>query len=123
MPIWKISGAWKPARLAALAGDVNRKGGHLPEQIPDEVELLLGNTEELPLFPYRVSYRRKGETPSTSSAEPGGSLEMLRLELFRYSHDPRHIDPREFHYQPGNEEIEELTPFYVQRFGAETKLR
>jgi hypothetical protein len=123
LPIWLVSGQWKPERLDALAEREPGKSRALPEQLPDRVELLLGRTEDiLPLFPYRVTYWR---TPSRGkndkSQEPLPPRELLTLEFFNVSR--KKMDPREFQYQPGDQDVQNLTPFYVQRYSGETKLR
>src|SRR5262249_46308652 len=123
MPVWIITGEWKRDRLAALAGDASRKAGRPPEQIPEQVELILGDTEVLPLFPYPLTHRHASEPDSRSKSAMPQWREMLRLELYNVTRDPTQIDPREFQFQPGDQEVEELTPFYVQRYSGETKLR
>jgi hypothetical protein len=124
LPIWTVSGQWKPERLAALTEQEAGKAGGLPEQLPDRVELVLGRTEAvLPLFPYRISYFRT--PPKEKNAAKDGAVpaprELLTLELFNVSRKP--IDPREFQYQPGDQDVKNLTPYYVQRLTGETKLR
>ena len=124
LPIWTTSGTWKPSRLATLAERNPKKPASLPEQLPDRVELVLGRTDDvLPLFPYRISYFR---TPSPDKnapqdAPPLAPRELLTLELFNVSRKP--IDPREFQYQPGDQDVKNLTPYYVQRLAGDTKLR
>jgi hypothetical protein len=46
---------------------------------------------------------------------------LLTLELFNVSRKP--IDAREFQYQPGDQDVKNLTPYYVERLSGETKLR
>jgi hypothetical protein len=123
LPTWIVQGEWKPEKLAALVGKEPGKIGAIPEQLPDRVELVLGRTEDiLPLFPYRITYWRtpaadkKGKEPAI-----GAPRELLTLELFNVSR--KAIDVREFQYQPGDQEVQELTQFYVQRYSGETKVR
>jgi len=124
LPIWIVAGEWKPERLATLAERELGKAARLPEQLPDRVELVLGRTEDvLPLFPYRITYWR---TPPTAAkggknAEPLAPRELLTLDLFNVSR--KRIDLREFQYQPGDQDVKDLTPYYVQRYSDETKLR
>jgi len=124
LPIWSISGEWKAEKLAALTGREPGKAGPLPDQLPDRVELVLGRTEDiLPLFPYRITYWRT--TPAHAKAAKDtvaeAPRELLTLELFNVSRKP--IDLREFQYQPGDQEVQDLTQHYVQRFSGDTKLR
>jgi hypothetical protein len=123
LPIWLVSGQWKPERLDALAEREPGKSRALPEQLPDRVELVLGRTEDvLPLFPYRVTYwRTPARGTNDKSQEPLAPRELLTLEFFNVSR--KKIDAREFQYQPGDQDVQNLTPFYVQRYSGETKLR
>ena len=121
LPIWNVSGDWKPQRLAALAGKEAKRADQLPEQLPDRVELVLGRTSDiLPLFPYRITYWRNGSQPTKDSParEPH---ELLTLELYNVSR--RAAEAREFDYQPGDQEVENLTSHYSQRFSGGTRHR
>ena len=73
----------------------------------------------LPLFPFRITYWRT--PPADSPQNQPTARELLTLELFNVSRKP--IEPREFQYQPGDQDVQNLTPFYVQRFSEDTKLR
>jgi hypothetical protein len=124
LPIWIVAGQWKAEKLAALTGRGPENPGAMPEQLPDRVELVLGRTEDIfPLFPYRITYWRSPEADPKASqhATPAAPRELLTLELFNVSRKP--IDMREFQYQPGDQEVQNLTPSYVQRFTSPTKLR
>src|SRR5262245_12152162 len=117
LPIWVLSGKWKPARLASLTG---KEGGKdLPDQIPDRVEVILDRSDKiLPLFPYRISYFR---APEASAARGDG--ELLTLELFNVRRVGP-IDPREFQYTPGEqEEVLDHTAAYIQQLGGDVKRR
>jgi len=77
----------------------------------------------LTLFPYRISYFRT-PTPDKNApqdAAPPAPRELLTLELFNVSRKP--IDPREFQYQPGDQDVKNLTQYYVQRLTGDNKLR
>ena len=121
LPIWVTSGQWKPERLEALTARAHGKKGALPEQLPDRVEVVLGRTEDvLPLFPFRITYWRTTATDK-SAKEQAQPRELLTLELFNVSR--KRIDPLEFQYQPGDQDVQNLTPFYVQRLNGDTKVR
>jgi hypothetical protein len=123
LPIWVVSGQWKPEKIAALTGREKGKAGPLPDQLPERVELVLGRSDDvLPLFPYRITYWRSAasDAKSAKDAQPQPPRELLTLELFNVSR--RGIDRREFEYQPGDQEVQDLTQHYVQRY-SETKLR
>jgi hypothetical protein len=124
LPIWVVQGEWKPERLATIAERPGGKVVALPEQLPDRVELVLGRTEDLlPLFPYRITYWRTplANAKRAKDVEDAAPRELLTLELFNVSR--KRIDLREFQYQPGDQDVKDLTPFYVQRLSGETKLR
>jgi hypothetical protein len=124
LPIWTTSGVWKPDRLATLTERDPKKAGSLPEQLPDRVELVLGRTDDvLPLFPYRISYFRTPapDKHAPKDAAPPAPRELLTLQLFNVSRKP--IDAREFQYQPGDQDVKNLTPYYVQRLTGDTRLR
>ena len=124
LPIWRVSGLWKPDRLATLTDRDPKKPSSLPEQLPDRVDLVLGRTDDvLPLFPYSISYFRTPapDKNAPKDAPPPGPRELLTLELFNVSRKP--IDPREFQYQPGDQDVKNLTQYYVQRMTGDTKLR
>jgi hypothetical protein len=123
LPIWVLEGRWKQGRLAALTGRANGATGNLPQQLPDRVEVVLDRSDEsLRLFPYRISYWRKA---SPSSGGRGGAAqdeELLALELFNVRRIGA-VDPREFEYSPGEQEVLDLTTAYIQQLGGERKLR
>ena len=79
--------------------------------------------EILPLFPYRITYWRKtsADAKAAKNAAKEAQRELLTLELFNVSR--KRIDLREFQYQPGDQDVQNLTPFYVQRYSGESKLR
>lgn len=118
LPIWRVAGHWKPEKLAALTGNDRSKPAKLPEQFPERVELILGRTSDvLPLFPFCLTYWRAESAGKAAPTE----RELLKLEFFNVSR--RAIEPREFDYQPGDQDVQNLTQTYVQRFTSETKLR
>ena len=120
LPIWVVSGRIKPDALAAMAGGAAAKAP--PEQLPDRVELVLGRTDEiLPLFPYRITYFQTPHAAKTDGGVPP-SHELLTLELFNV-HRKGDIDRREFHYNPGDQEVMDITAKTVQRWQGITKPR
>lgn len=107
LPVWIVEGKfdpeWKPATIP--------RG----EQIPDEVQLVLGRVEKvLPLFPYRVSYFRKPKKDDASTSAERKPL--MVIEFFGVSRSSE-VDPREFHYNPGDQEVEDLTTYYLDQLG------
>lgn len=113
LPIWVLTGKWKPARVAALSG---RESGQLPEQLPDRVEIVLDRSDKtLALFPYRISYWRSAEQKDKSSGD-APSRELLTLELFNVRRVGA-IDPREFLYDAEDQEVLNLTAARTQQLG------
>jgi hypothetical protein len=117
LPIWVIEGRWKPEQLAQISGrEAGRnQTGELPDQLPDVVRLTLGRTTSvLPLFPYRVAYLKQAKS-SGEDAKPAPLRELLTLELFNV-HRKGDIDEREFQYSPADQQVQDLTRAYLQRF-------
>lgn len=107
LPVWIVGGKfdpeWKPEKIPTGA------------QIPDEVELVLGRVEKvLPLFPYRISYYRKGKGDASGEAPPRTPL--MVLEFYGVSRSSE-VDPREFFYNPGDQEVADLTTLYLDQLG------
>jgi hypothetical protein len=127
---------------------VDRESGKivpLPEQLPNRVELVLrrpdppnpgrgfvephttgrGMVDVLPLFPYRITYRRvpAANRKAAKSAADAGPRELLTLEMFKVSNDEKRIDLSAFRYQPGDQDAQNLTTYYIQRFSGGSKLR
>jgi len=125
LPIWIVAGRWKPERLAALTNRDPAKLGALPEQLPDRVEIVLGRTiDHLPLFPFRITYRRTTSADPKSSALPPALGDLLTLDFFNVS-STRPIEEREFHYQPSDNDVDprDVTTAYVQRLGGEANAK
>jgi hypothetical protein len=128
LPIWTIEGRWKPDRLTALsvADPAKTDEAALPEQLPSRVRLILGrNTGVLPLFPYRVTYLRPAGEGQGRAGEGGSDpplREVVTLELFNVQRKDD-LDARQFDYNPGTQEFQDLTTAYIQRLSGESKLR
>jgi hypothetical protein len=130
LPIWVVEGHWKPDRLAHLnsASAAKKTAPKLPDQLPDQVEIILGRTKDvLPLFPYRITYTRTGEPTGTAGQGRGGEppvrKELLVLEFFNVFRKTD-IEAGLFEYNPGDQVVQDLTTAYVQRYSSsETKLR
>lgn len=110
IPAWVVRGRWKPAAIRAafpkLADQVLKgRWERLPEPVPHLVELVLGNDQDLPLFPYRISYLR------TSS---GGEVRIMDLEFFAVSMNTQ-IVPSDFQYDPGGQQVRDATEDAIAR--------
>jgi hypothetical protein len=117
LPVIVVRGRWQADKLAALRKTDKGTSKDFAEQLPDEVELVLGRADlaELPLFPYRVTYFKLPAEPGEGRG--GEALEqLLALELFNVQRNGS-LTPQEFDYQPGDQEVADLTQSYLQRLG------
>jgi|GEM_PF-5602113 len=122
MPVWIVEGEWKKERLDFLTSNKTPEDlSKLPQQLPTRVQLILGRVDHsFPLFPYRISYLRPRGGASGAgegSASEKNNLEPLcTLEFYGVYHTSD-IDPREFAYDPGDQEVADLTQLYMMRLG------
>jgi hypothetical protein len=122
LPVWIVEGEWKPEPLNYLTnGKTPKDLSKLPAQIPSRVELILGRVDHaFPLFPYRITYLRPRSSSSSEgddAAPSTGAMEPLcTLEFYGVFHTSE-IDPREFAYDPGDQEVADLTQQFMQRLG------
>jgi hypothetical protein len=120
LPVLVVRGTWKADRLAALRQTEKGPSKDRAEQLPDAVELVLGREDQpLPLFPYRITFLKadaKGQGGAGQGAKADSLRPMLTLELFNV-HRKGNLDPRQFDYQPGDQEVADLTQSYLQRLG------
>ncbi len=116
MPVWIVEGEMKAGLLEYLKS--HPKATANPAQIPTRVELILGRADQVfPLFPYRITYFRTPRASDDESAGAGGRVKPLcTLEFYGVYHTSD-IDPREFAYDPGDQEVADLTQQFMQRLG------
>ena len=127
-PVWQLTGHWKPSMLSQLmpglqAGMADRgraDPAKLPLHLPTEVVLALGRDDQMPLFPYRIEYRRRTPTP-TAASDAGVQLgatdrPIATMELFEVR---RYVDMdrRDFAFQPADEPVEDRTSAFLERLG------
>ena len=129
VPVWAVVGQWKPDKLDALlskaqasdaqppAADASMlKRKKLPERLPEEVLLLVGQADK---FPYRIEYR-KLETPQVlSTAGPSIPYQlsvrpMIVLEFSDVVFDAP-IASGQFDYAPGDADFEDQTTVILER--------
>jgi hypothetical protein len=125
VPVFAVVGHWRPERLAAIlakmqpnsadvapaTGDAQQSQPTIPERIPREVLLLVGQSD---MFPYRIEYRGL-ETPGPMSAE-GPAIPyqisghpMVALELSDIVFDAQ-IPPGQFEFIiPGDADMIDQT--------------
>jgi len=112
-PVWRLSGRWTPERLAEILPDQKdaiARGeppdlSALPPPLPEEVVLLLGQTD---LFPYRVEFHRPGSARRRV---------LLTMDLFDVAFDLP-VDPARFRYAPGDVSYADRTKEVVESLGA-----
>jgi len=109
LPVWKLLGTWKPARLAALLPDqadrlqqgLPVRWEKVPPHIPDQVLLFLGQED---LFPYEIQYRRKpsGRWTAWLSQVAWLQAKERRLAKLEFVELSLNVLPEteSFHYQP-----------------------
>lgn len=134
VPVFAVVGQWKPEKLAALLAknqENSADGGQpsnadsklnlhkakeLPERMPQEVLLLVGQAD---LFPYRIEYRRL-ETPTMDGGD-GTPIPyqlsvhpMVVLELSDVAFDAP-IAAGQFDYAPGDADWVDQTTAVLER--------
>lgn len=135
LAVFAVVGHWKPEKLAQLLGEASRESRvesqepeikrEIPERFPQEVLLLVGQSD---LLPYRVEYRRR-ETPA-----PAGNTEqivayqlsaapLVVLELAEIAIDPP-IAAGQFDYAPPSSvEWSDQTAILIQRLRKQRQAR
>jgi hypothetical protein len=134
VPVYAIVGQWKPEKLAALIAKVEEPGKEnaptkkakpvkIPERIPQEVLLLVGQAD---LFPYRIEYRQLEtpipNSPPSSGEGPGEGVipyqlsahPLVVLELSDVVFDAP-IPVGQFDYTPGDADWVDQTASLLER--------
>jgi hypothetical protein len=117
--VFAVVGHWRPEKLATLvpnAAQPSEAAVKLPDRLPQEVLLLVGQAD---LFPYRVEYRRL-ETPCPA-ATSGPTIPyqlsanpLAILELSNVTFDEQ-IQSGQFDYSPGEVEWVDHTAKLLDR--------
>lgn len=120
---WKLTGRWRAEQLVELlperedqlrAGNVPSTD-QLPEHLPDQVVLILGTDDRLPLFPHRIEYRRTLEIADNRPGESALSRPLAIVEFFHVEPQAE-IDLAIFTFQPDGEPVENLTGQFQERW-------
>jgi hypothetical protein len=112
VPVLIVRGKWKPAALKRLT---SAKPAELPAQLPHEVELTLGASEQAyPLFPYRIEYLRRDEPGQGRGDARGGTLALI--EFFEVS-QARDVDRGQFEFDSEDRDIDDVTMPYLRKLG------
>jgi hypothetical protein len=78
---------------------------------PDEVQVILSRDPQLPLFPYRIEYRKV--TPAKEEGAPPAIETLLVTEWYSIQTNQK-LDPRLFQFIPGDVEILDRTEQVTQ---------
>jgi hypothetical protein len=120
VPVWALSGRWKPAKLAARLPEVQDlyddqgqlQMKQLPQQLPDRVLLLLGQDD---LFPYHIDFRRtlSEEAPAEDTDDwYENSRSMVTMELFEVQFGAA-LDPLLFVCRLADTDVADETDRYL----------
>jgi hypothetical protein len=110
--VLRVRGRINREMRGQLLGDKKGQGG---EQIPDSIELTFGTDNALPLFPYRIEYLKRPSKGKDNELTP-----LLTLDFFS-AKVRRDIDPQQFEYFPGDQEVEDRTRLFLERLGFAVK--
>jgi hypothetical protein len=113
--VWLLEGSWQPSVLARLLPDQQERilNGQtpdldrLPSHLPTDVQVVLRQTD---LAPLRIDYRRISDA---RGAEAAGDRSLLCMEFYDIRHDIQ-LDERLFTYQPGTQDVQDLTDRYLE---------
>lgn len=112
LPVWVVQGTWAPPvadRKGDSAGGAKAKPSKGPT--PEKVTLTLSRDSRFPLFPYRIEYFPR----ATGKAGAGQGGPQSTIEFYDVRRLP-HVDPRQFEYLPGDQEVVDGTSAYVARW-------
>lgn len=124
LPVWKLRGTWRrghlvnllPAQREAIEAGQPADLGQLPEYLPHEVVLYLGQGD---LFPYKLEYRRADTSkkkPLPSFLHRPRTQTLLTLEIFEVRIDGP-LDPQSFVYRPSGQNVRDGTADYLKLLG------
>lgn len=130
-PVWVVAGVWKPEALETIAPEAaatwKAKGQcpieRLPAHLPDFVVVVLGQDARVPLFPYRIEFRRTiagslrvsgDEGRGSESSEASDTSELTSIDLFEVN-PKANLDPQQFVYNPGDQEVRDDTEKFLHR--------
>lgn len=133
-PVWELRGVWRPVPNGSSSSPANPSASAVPvtpivnlppvaatpnwSHVPDEVILVLGRDEMIPLFPYRIDFRRRAaeSEPGAGQGRSRTTRSMLVLEFFEVRRRPD-LEPRHFSFQVGDQAVEDRTDTYLRSLG------
>ena len=113
VPVWVIEGQWKPTKMpdGQPASQSNETAqatlAHQHTVRPDRVRLLLGRGRPVPLFPYRIVFYTERNKIKHS---------VVAIEFFDIRKMDQ-VDQAWFEYQPGDQDVEDITDDFLKQFG------
>jgi hypothetical protein len=118
--VWRLTGQWKRAQLikilpnqaATIESGQPADLSKLPEPLPDQVVVLLGQED---LFPYRFEYRRELTEKPSNPNEPT-SRPLVTMDLYEVSFNVP-IDATQFIYNPAGLQPIDQTQRYLDSLG------
>ena len=110
--VLRLRGQIKADLRSQLVSGSKGRGG---EQIPDALELILGTDQALPLFPYRLEYLKRPPKDKAGTLTPLLTLDFVSVKV------RSDLDPQQFEYYPGNQEVEDRTRLFLDRLGFQAK--
>ncbi|MEE3367762.1 MAG: hypothetical protein VX346_00320 [Planctomycetota bacterium] len=109
--VWQIMGQWKtPATTLSDRARQTTSQDQAPSDDairPDRVRLLLGQNRPVHLFPYQIVFFRE---------DKGASRPIVSIDFFDIRKVPE-VDRAWFEYQPGNQDVDDLTEPFLMRLG------
>jgi len=116
--VWRLTGQWNRRQLQLLLPEQRsalEKGfpadlSKLPDHLPDQVIIILGQED---LLPYRIEYRRRLPEKAEKEGNEPTNRPLLMMDLFDVQTNVK-LDPAQFIYQPGNAKFTDATESFVQ---------
>ena len=89
IPVLKMRGSWKPAKLKRLLFGQTRyasiqdkiQWSGIRNNIPEQCEIVLGNDDYFPLFPYRITFLRTSDVDGKPQLVEMAALQLFELQL------------------------------------------
>jgi hypothetical protein len=103
--VWQLGGQWKPDFLARAFPNQQPDPGKLPEQLPNQVFVTVGQAD---FFPYAIEYRRRASKGKTPESRP-----LVTIQLYDVVFDAP-VPQSRFQYQPAGMEYEDRTGAVLQ---------
>lgn len=119
VPVLAIHGVWKrdylerllPPKKEALAAGWEPGPNDLPDGVPDQAVVFLGEEDR---FPYRIEYlRRRAVLPQNRQAAPAIDAPLLVLEFYDVRFEAR-LESRQFAFDPSDLDVTDQTEAFLK---------